>query len=131
MHDLARFDIEAELMLFPTEQGGRHGSLLSGFRGAHFILDEIHWVAEYVLTDRDQLSPGDTAPVLVRFFGPEGLVGRLWVGREFAIDEGGKHIGHGTISGILNFDEHVAEGRRSHPQEKRQRPRKGRGGSKR
>lgn len=66
----------------------------------------------YTLKDRGMLSPGDTAPVLVRFWSPEALVGRLWVGREFEVDEGGKHIGHGTITTMLNFDEHVAESRR-------------------
>ena len=106
--DLNPYDIQVELTLLPEEESGWHSRIYPGYRAGHIYLDGIEWVASFYPKDRTELLPGETGPVLVSFFfRPDGLVGRLWVGRELVLMEGAKTIGRGSITAMLKFDAHV------------------------
>lgn len=105
-----QYDIEIELTLYPTDAGGKRSPLRPGYRAGHIALDGDLWIAEFAPKGRDAVYPGETAPVLVVFdFHPEDLSGRLNVGREFFLEEGGRYVGKGTITAMLNFERHVEE----------------------
>lgn len=104
-----RYDIEVELTLYPTDQGGRRAPLFPGYRAGHLALDNKLWIAEWTPKDPDRelVYPGETATMLLYFFyHPEDLSGRLWAGREFLLEEGA-YIGSGVITAMLNFERHV------------------------
>lgn len=106
-----QYDIEVELTLYPTDQGGRRAPLFPGYRAGHLALDNTLWIAAWTPKDPDRelVFPGETATMLVHFFyHPEDLSGRLWVGREFLLEEG-TYIGSGVITAMLNFERHAKQ----------------------
>jgi hypothetical protein len=118
-----QYDIEVQLTLYPTDQGGRRTPMFfrpndpddrnyPDYRSGHVALDHGLWIASFVPKDRNRelLFPGETALMLVAFyFHPEALAGRLWVGREFVLEEPGRPIGQAVITAMLNFEQHAEE----------------------
>lgn len=107
-----QYDIEVEMTLYATDQGGRRAPLFPGYRAGHVALDNDLWIAALAPKepDRELVFPGETATMLVQFFYyPEALYGHLWVGREFLLEEAGTYIGSGVITAMLNFERHVEE----------------------
>ena len=109
MHTAAKIypyppDLEAEIIFSPTEQGGRSVPGFSGYR-AQFYYDEHDWDAVYEFPDNENVSPGETARVFLRFLSPSGHVGRVHAGMDFHVREGTRVVARGRVTEILKLAE--------------------------
>lgn len=95
-------DAEIELHLLATALGGRVRPVATGYRGAHLVREGYLTSGEIVLTDREWLMPGDSAPALVTYVSPEAYPACLWVGKTMPVQEGGRVVGSATIRRVLN-----------------------------
>lgn len=116
--ELEEYDIEVELTLFPTEEGGLEDGLYSGTRSFHLYLDGILWIAALFFPEREILLPGETSSVFVRFiYRPDLLIGRLHPGKPFLLKNGGT-IGQGVILSLLYFEQHAEQARQQEEEER-------------
>jgi hypothetical protein len=106
--NFASYDIEVELTLFSSEEGGRQTGIPSNSYGPHIVVNGYEWHAYFILQDREILNPGETAHVFVTFFFPE-LVKDLYDNQIFFLHEGYHPIGKGRVLSMLNFENHVKE----------------------
>ena len=96
-------DLEAEVYVVPTEEGGRRSALFSGYRPSHdfghsgALNDGMH---EY--PDGGSLTPGQKGRALIWLSVPELSAGRLYVGMPFTVQEGARVVGRGQIERVLN-----------------------------
>jgi translation elongation factor EF-Tu-like GTPase len=95
-------DVEADITLFPTADGGRQGPALSGYRPAHKVLDDYFTTGVHDYIDCDKVLPGQTVRGTITFITPEVYPHCLWVGREIDMYEGGRLIGRARIIKIFN-----------------------------
>jgi translation elongation factor EF-Tu-like GTPase len=95
-------DIEAEITLFSTAQGGRQSAALSGYRPAHKVRDDYLTTGVHNYDDGKELMPGGTTRGTITFLSPELYPHCLWVGREIDIQEGGRLVGRARVVKILN-----------------------------
>lgn len=95
-------DVEAEITLLATEQGGRQSPALSGYRPAHKVRDDYLTTGIHAYFDCDQIRPGQTVLGSITFITPEAYPHCLWVGREIDIQEGSRVVGRARITKILN-----------------------------
>jgi translation elongation factor EF-Tu-like GTPase len=93
-------DVEAQIIYLRSEEGGRQGYAVSGYRPQFFYDGEDHdAVQEFV--DKDKVYPGDTVTTRLHFLHLELLFNRIRVGDSFQIREGVVVVGHGKITRIL------------------------------
>jgi translation elongation factor EF-Tu-like GTPase len=97
-------DIEAQVTFFSTEQSGRRLAASSGYHG-HFYFEGEYFGSDHEYPDVVCVHPGESARVFIRFFAPDGLVGRLYPGAEFEIRETHTPLGRGTVKQILHLSE--------------------------
>ena len=96
-------DVQAEITLLPTEEGGRRTPAFSGYRPSHDLgvagmtNDAVH---EYV--GCASLPPGATATANMWLSRPEFQEGRLHPGLTFTVQEGGRIVGRGVITKVIN-----------------------------
>jgi elongation factor Tu len=95
-------DIEAMIRFLPTAEGGRWRPVYSGYR-PQFFYDDRDWDAEHEYPDTEMVNPGDTVRAYLRFFSPQAHLGRVHVGMPFAIREGSRTVGLGTVTEILDL----------------------------
>lgn len=95
-------DIEAEVTYLSTEEGGRTSPGLTGYR-PEFKVDGTYWVSVHDYPDVGSVRPGETARALISFVSPHELVGRLSVGMEFEVTEGGRLVARGRVTRIVNL----------------------------
>ena len=96
-------DIEAEVTLFATQQGGRKHPVFSGYRPIHdFGIPDVMNDAQHEYPEKHRLSPGEIARALLWFLWPDGQAGRLYPGFEFTVQDGGHIVGRGKILRVLN-----------------------------
>jgi len=95
-------DLEAQISFLGTQEGGRRRPVKSGYRPNHDfglpgeLNDAQHeYPQEWVL-------PGTTTPALLWLLLPERQAGRLLPGFRFTVQEGGRVVGHGEITRVLN-----------------------------
>jgi len=95
-------DLEVELSLLETEQGGPKHHLLAGIRIPHDfgLHDELN-DGMYDFPRGGALRPGETGRAFVWLLAPERNAGRLSPGMEFRVWNGG-WIGKGRILQVLN-----------------------------
>src|SRR5262249_15599378 len=94
-------DLEVELVLLPTEHGGRQGPAISGYR-PQFYYDGEDFDAVQSYPDQDAVSPGESARAYLYLLNPELHAGRVRPGKPFLIREGQRVIGYGSIRQVLN-----------------------------
>ena len=99
MHTL---DVEAEITLLPTAEGGRKTATFSGYRPNHKVREDYLTSGEIQYIGCDELLPGQTVHGTIMFAAPKYYPHSLWVGREIAIQEGGRVVGHARITAIFN-----------------------------
>jgi elongation factor Tu len=98
-----RPDIEAEITARPTSEGGRKSPMFSNYRPNHdfgvegMLNDALH---EY--PQNGSIAPGETGKANLWFLAPEYQVGRLFIDMEFTVQEGGRLVGKGKITKVLN-----------------------------
>lgn len=105
------YDIEVELTLFSSDEGGRRAGLpvQSDFDGPRLYLDGSEYHALFILQDRERLMPGETARVFVTFGFSAHLLGKLYPGQPFLLREGYHPIGKGRILALLNVEKRAEE----------------------
>jgi translation elongation factor EF-Tu-like GTPase len=57
--------------------------------------------AMFVFMDKELVAPGEAVSARMRLLHPELQTGRLYDGMEFAIHEGGRIVGRGTINRVV------------------------------
>jgi translation elongation factor EF-Tu-like GTPase len=95
-------DVEAEIHFLHTDQGGRQGPAISGYRPAHVVRDDYHTTGFHDYLDVDEAKPGDTVRATITFITPDVYPGTLWVGKVIAVQEGSRVVGHAKITKIFN-----------------------------
>lgn len=95
-------DVEAEITLLPTADGGRKMAAFSGYRPHHKVRDDYLTSGVHHYIGCDEVSPGQTVQGTITFLMPEAYPDCLWLGREIDIQEGGRVIGRARITRILN-----------------------------
>lgn len=95
--------IEAEIRFLTTEEGGRRGYVVSGYRPQFFYDGQDH-DAVHEFPDADRVLPGQTVRVHITFFHPENHIGRLYPGKKFSIREGVQVVAEGRVTNILNLE---------------------------
>jgi hypothetical protein len=93
-------DIQVEITLFPTEQGGRHTAILSGeYRGVLGVGAE-HLSVRFFVPAGMRFGLGSTVQVGVEFLFPEYALRHFPPGTEFTVWEG-RAIGRGRVLEVL------------------------------
>src|SRR5262249_53685233 len=96
-------DLEAEIVLLPTAEGGRQRPAFSGYNPLHtFQGDERLHAARHLYRQVDPIAPGETVTALLWFSEPGLLQGQLSIGRNFVIQErtapeGFRVVGRGWV----------------------------------
>ncbi|MCM3874415.1 MAG: hypothetical protein ND895_27305 [Pyrinomonadaceae bacterium] len=104
-------DIEVEITFLKTDEGGRRGYAVSGYRPQFFYHGEDHdAVQEFV--DRERVYPGGTVTAQLQLLHPELLFDQIRVNETFEIREGFRTVGHGKITRILKLSENAATSNR-------------------
>lgn len=96
-------DLEAEIQFLATAEGGRATPCRSGYRPNHnFGIPGILNDAQHEYLGREWVAPGETVMARLWFLAPEYQEGRLHEGFSFTVQEGGKIVGYGRITRVLN-----------------------------
>lgn len=96
-------DIEAEIYILCTEEGGRLTPVQTGYRPNHdFGLDGVLNDAMHEYIGTDTVGLGDTADAYIWFLFPEYQEGRLFEGMDFTVQEGNKVVGKGKVKKVIN-----------------------------
>jgi len=92
---------EGRVYILTKEEGGRHTPFFKGYRPQfYFRTTDVTGVAE-LPEGTEMVMPGDSAELKVKLITPIAME----KGLRFAIREGGKTVGAGTISNIIEYIE--------------------------
>jgi elongation factor Tu len=95
-----RPDVEVELTMTPTAEGGRKGPAFSGYR-PHFAMREDFLTSGQIdLVGREQISPSETAKANITFLSV--LPHSVWQGRVLRAQEGAKVVGTAKVVTVFN-----------------------------
>ena len=90
-------DFEAVAYILSKEEGGRHKPFFAGYR-PQFYFRTTDVTGEITLeAGKEMVMPGDNVKVTVKLISPVAMEDKL----KFAIREGGKTVGAGTVEKIL------------------------------
>ncbi len=90
-------EFEAQVYILNKEEGGRHTPFLKGYK-PQFYIRTTDVTGEVVLPEgTEMVMPGDTISITVKLIAPVALEEK----QKFAIREGGKTVGAGTVSKII------------------------------
>ena len=95
-------DVEAEITLLSTTEGGREAAAFSGYRPAHNVRDDYLTSGVHHYIGCDEVLPGQTVRGTITFITPEVYPHCLWIGRVIDIQEGGRVVGRARITRIMN-----------------------------
>jgi elongation factor Tu len=95
-------DVEADITLLSTAEGGRQTAALSGYRPAHKVRDDYLTTGVHDYIGCGEVFPGQTVRGTITFITPEAYPACLWVGREINIQEGSRVVGIARITKIFN-----------------------------
>jgi elongation factor Tu len=89
-------EFEAEIYVLSKEEGGRHSPFFKGYK-PQFYIRTTDVTGEVTLPENmEMVMPGDTVKIGVKLITPVALEEKM----RFAIREGGKTVGAGTVSKI-------------------------------
>lgn len=88
---------EAQIYVLKKEEGGRHTPFMTGYK-PQFFLGTTDVTGEVSMEGREMIMPGDNAAITVE------LIYKVAIedGQKFAIREGGRTVGAGSIIKILD-----------------------------
>jgi len=90
-------EFEAEIYILKKEEGGRHTPFFSGYK-PQFYVRTTDVTGDVTLPEgKEMVMPGDTVSVKVKLVTPVALEEK----QRFAIREGGKTVGAGSVSKII------------------------------
>jgi len=95
-------DVEAEITLLPTAEGGRQTAASSGYRPEHKVRNDYLTTGVHQYIGCDEVLPGQTVRGTITFITPEAYPQSLWVGREIDLQEDSRVVGRARITRILN-----------------------------
>lgn len=95
-------DVEAEITLLSTAEGGRSAPAWSGYRPGHAVREDYVTTGVHHYIGCEKVSPGETVRGTITFITPEAYPNCLWIGREIDIQEGSRIIGRARITRIFN-----------------------------
>lgn len=92
-------DFIAKVTYLTTEQGGRKGYAVSGYR-PHVKFDGRKELTsgEQLFIDKDKVFPGDTVTTEIRILGKDFFKNYLFVGQHLEVAEASHLVGHGEWS---------------------------------
>ena len=91
-------DFEAEVYVLSKEEGGRHTPFFSNYRPQfYFRTTDVTGVIE-LAAGTEMVMPGDNTTMTVKLIHPIAVE----LGTKFSIREGGRTVGAGSVSKILN-----------------------------
>ena len=89
---------EAEVYVLTKEEGGRHTPFFAGYRPQfYFRTTDVTGAVEELLGDAKMVMPGDNVRLRIRLIQPIAMEEKL----RFAIREGGKTVGKGVVTKVL------------------------------
>ena len=90
-------EFDAEVYVLTKEEGGRHTPFFKGYR-PQFYIRTTDVTGEIILQDGvEMVMPGDNTKMKIKLIYPVALE----KGLSFAIREGGRTVGAGTITNII------------------------------
>ncbi|HIN80238.1 MAG TPA: elongation factor Tu, partial [Planctomycetes bacterium] len=89
-------EFEAEVYVLSKEEGGRHSPFFNGYR-PQFYFRTTDVTGNTDVLDADMCMPGDNAKIKVTLISPIAMSEQL----RFAIREGGRTVGSGVVSKVL------------------------------
>lgn len=90
-------EFEAQIYVLSKEEGGRHTPFFKGYK-PQFYVRTTDVTGEVILPEgTEMVMPGDTISITVKLIAPVALEEK----QKFAIREGGKTVGAGTVSKII------------------------------
>lgn len=95
--------VRASVRLLPEVEHGRRAN----YRPNHNFFgpdDRVMTMGEVNIPAGEELHPGETMEVPITFFNWPGLVGQIYPGREWRIQEGATLVGIGTIIEVLSSE---------------------------
>lgn len=96
-------DIEAEIFVLKTDEGGRKTALLSGYRPTHnFGKNGELNDGQHEYPDNGQIDVGQAGRALIWLLAPERNEALLSIGDTFTVQEGSRIIGRGRITHLPN-----------------------------
>ncbi len=96
-HDPASAKFKGEVYVLSKDEGGRHTPFFGGYK-PQFFFRTTNVTGEMQLPDGiEMVMPGDNAAVIVSLDKPVALD----IGSHFAIREGGKTVGSGVITEVV------------------------------
>jgi translation elongation factor EF-Tu-like GTPase len=95
-------DIEAEITFLSTEQGGKTRPASSGYRPNHLIKQHYLTSGEHTYINVQEVLPGQTARVYIKFITPEAYPNILWVGKIINVQEASRIVGYAKVLKIFN-----------------------------
>lgn len=90
------FHLSARLRLLGTEEGGRHGPVLSGYRPT-FYFGQLSTDGMIQLVGRDKALPGEEFDAQVTLLHPEHVERVLKPGIRFEVKEGLHKVAEGQV----------------------------------
>jgi translation elongation factor EF-Tu-like GTPase len=104
IEDGPKFRVLARVSVIKTEDGGRKGPFMSGYRPNHNFGDAENrsfYVGQITVIGNDWVYPGETRDIWVEFLYGRNLENYLVVGKEWRIQEGGKLVAMGQIIEVI------------------------------
>ena len=90
-------EFEAEVYILTKEEGGRHTPFFQGYRPQfYFRTTDVTGVIE-LPKEKEMVMPGDNVTMKIKLITPIAIE----KGLKFAIREGGRTVGSGSVSGII------------------------------
>ncbi|MPZ20056.1 MAG: elongation factor Tu, partial [Luteitalea sp.] len=86
-----------EVYVLTKEEGGRHTPFFNGYRPQYYIRTTDVTGVSQLPTGVEMVMPGDNVTMEIELIAPVALE----TGLRFAIREGGRTVGAGTISEII------------------------------
>jgi elongation factor Tu len=96
-------DIAVELILLPTEHGGRRTPISQGYR-PHFYYDNTDWDALYEYEVSGVVPQGRPVAARLTLCSPQEHWRKLFVGMPFLLREGNRIVGYGRITALLDLE---------------------------
>ena len=90
-------EFEAEVYILTKEEGGRHTPFFNGYRPQfYFRTTDVTGIIE-LPKEKEMVMPGDNVPMKIKLITPIAIE----KGLKFAIREGGRTVGSGSVSNII------------------------------
>ena len=105
-------DVVAEVSFLTASEGGRSGPIRGRYRPNHNFgsaEDQLTYIGQLEFAPGDDVAPGESRKVLIRFVSGPGLDSLLTAGREWRIQEGSTLVARGRV---IERPSKVTEGRR-------------------